>query len=410
MQRTVTMARETKRRIELGRRAAVLGGLALLCRPHLARGWSGVVEARALGARGDGVADDTAALNAAVEAMAPGGGTLRLAPGRYRLTRPLVLRSGITLLGEDATLFCDDGWVIPPAPHLVSFRSLVSNRGWAAERIEDADIAVRGVGFAYEGRQRGDAHALGLRQVRGILVAGCRFRGGGNGTALLACRDSVVEDCTSTGTLNCAYDHWEGTSDGVVRRCHAVCATGYGILFTGQGTAGDNHQHAARLLAHGNVIEGASTAGIWVCSLSQGSQVTDVVLEGNTVHGGGTTPNGIGASGAVHRIAMRSNTITGIKGGSPLFSRPDRWNRPSGIEMTGNIIRDCQPSANTLALVQALGDEVRVTGTRATGGQHRSLVWVDGTGVRLADNRGDGLTSRFKYNAAAARAPVIADP
>lgn len=398
-------------RARLGRRAVLAGGVAaLLARPHIARGWSGTVEARSFGARGDGVADDAAALNAAIDEMAAGGGTLRLAPGRYRLSRPVALRSGMTLLGQEATLFIGREWAAPKPPAPGSKLALVTNRNWGATEITDADMAVRGLRLAYEGEQRGDAHAIEFRRARGVVVAGCAFRGGGNGTAMLACSGTLVEDCTSQGTLNCAYDHWEGSSDGTVRRCHAVCEKGYGILFTGQGTARNDHRAAARLNAHDNVIENPSAAGIWVCSLSEGSSVAQVVLERNTVRGVQAPANGIGATGAMRDIAMRHNTIERIEGGNPLFSRPDKWNRPSGIEMTGNAIRDSTPSASNPALVQALGDRVSVTGLRATGGRYRSLVWVDGSDVRLADNRGDGLTSRFKYNAAVARAPVIADP
>ena len=355
-------------------------------------------------------ADDAAALNAAIDEIAAGGGTLRLGPGRYRVSRPVVMRSGLTLLGEEATLFIDQRWIVAPLPHTISTLSLVTNRNWASAKLTDTEITVRGMGTAYEGRQRGDAHALGFRQVHGVVVAGCTFRGGGNATALLACRQTVVEDCVSHGTLNCAYDHWEGTSGGMVRRSRAVCATGYGILFTGQGTERGNHQAASRLTAHDNVIENPSTAGIWVCSLSEGSSVAQVVLERNMVRGGRVPAHGIGATGAIRDIAMRHNKVEQIEGGNPLFSRPDKWNRPVGIAMLGNVVRDCTPSTNSLALVQASGDRVSVTGTRATGGHYRSLVSADGTDVALADNRGDGLTSRFKYSVAAARAPQIADP
>jgi hypothetical protein len=51
------------------------------------------------GVVGDGVADDTAALQAAIDALGPGGGVVSLPPGHYRTTAPLVVHSGVTLVG-----------------------------------------------------------------------------------------------------------------------------------------------------------------------------------------------------------------------------------------------------------------------------------------------------------------------
>jgi hypothetical protein len=399
----------------LGRRRMLGLVAAALAVPHVARGWSGSVDARTLGLRpGDG--DAAPALQQAVDAMAAGGGTLRLAPGEYRLGRTVRLPSGILLDGPGAVLFEAPGgpggeaWVRGAVEGRISRFALLANRHHAADALTDRDIALRRLTLEYRGPQRGDAHAIAMRQVEGVSVSECRFLGGGNGTAFLSCRETVVERCEARQTLNCAYDHWEGSSDGVVRDCFAHCATGYGILFTGQGTERDNHRDARRLLAQGNVIENPSTAGIWICSLSERSSVHEVALRGNTVRGGAGPCHGMGATGDVRAIVIDANTVEKVEGGNALFSRPDTWHRPRDIAITGNTVRDSTPSARSVALIQALGDRVTVRGNRAFGGRYRSLVWVDGEEVTLADNAGDGLTSRFKYNAAAAKGARIDDP
>jgi polygalacturonase len=59
---------------------------------------------RAFGAKGDGVSKDTAAIQAAIDACAKQGGTVRLVAGTY-LSAPVVLKSNITLqLDKGATL------------------------------------------------------------------------------------------------------------------------------------------------------------------------------------------------------------------------------------------------------------------------------------------------------------------
>ena len=50
-------------------------------------------------AKGDGVTDDTAAIQAAIDAY-PGGGIIFIPTGRYRLTDELVLHSGLTIFGQ----------------------------------------------------------------------------------------------------------------------------------------------------------------------------------------------------------------------------------------------------------------------------------------------------------------------
>src|SRR5881296_3101860 len=76
----------------------------LLC----ALGWSGTAwtqtfNPKAYGARGDGTADDTPAINAALAAVPAAGGVLELSPGVYRITAPIRLAKKIILAGAGFT-------------------------------------------------------------------------------------------------------------------------------------------------------------------------------------------------------------------------------------------------------------------------------------------------------------------
>lgn len=62
-----------------------------------------VVNALAYGARGDGVTDDTTAIQRAIDA-APSGAVVRLPAGVYKLTKPLYLKSHMILRGDGAAL------------------------------------------------------------------------------------------------------------------------------------------------------------------------------------------------------------------------------------------------------------------------------------------------------------------
>jgi polygalacturonase len=60
----------------------------------------GRINVRDHGAVGDGVANDTAALQAAIDAVPAAGGTVYLPTGQYNVTDKLTLRSNLTLLGD----------------------------------------------------------------------------------------------------------------------------------------------------------------------------------------------------------------------------------------------------------------------------------------------------------------------
>jgi len=86
--------------------AGAAGVAALAPRPAAAAG-DGVIDVRRHGARGDGVGDDAGPIQAAIDALPPGAGTVLLPPGVYRLTRPLEIlddathgRHGVRLVGS----------------------------------------------------------------------------------------------------------------------------------------------------------------------------------------------------------------------------------------------------------------------------------------------------------------------
>lgn len=64
-----------------------------------------VVNVKDFGARGDGIADDTAAINAAINSLPTGtigGGTVFLPTGHYKVSSSILLKSGVTLIGASS--------------------------------------------------------------------------------------------------------------------------------------------------------------------------------------------------------------------------------------------------------------------------------------------------------------------
>jgi len=210
----------------------------------------GVFDVRSHGAVGDGKADDTAAIAAAVKACADsGGGQVRFPPGRYL--------SGTVRLASKVTLYLDAGAVLAGTPDLDRYQSfsppaIAPEAGWSrwhralilGDGVEDVAIAGSGTidgnkvfDAKGEERMRGP-HTIILGNCRGatirdveirdsanyavffqgcdrVEVRGVRITGGWDGVHFRGwpgrpCRDIKILDCQMyTGDDAIAGRYWE---------------------------------------------------------------------------------------------------------------------------------------------------------------------------------------------------------
>ena len=98
------------------------------------------VSAADFGAKGDGVADDTAAIRKALDAVASGGGVVHLPAGLYRLSDSLKVPHGVTLLGEGAR------W------ENSATQLIVPTNGFSAVRLGHVS-SVKGLAIVYPNNQ-----------------------------------------------------------------------------------------------------------------------------------------------------------------------------------------------------------------------------------------------------------------
>jgi len=109
--------------------------------PHAQSPVPKAVNAREYGAKGDGVADDTAAIQKALDAIQGAPGVVHLPAGKYRITGPLMVRDGATLLGEGAR------WENAAA------QLLVMEPGFAAIRLHHGS-AAKGLCMSYPNNRK----------------------------------------------------------------------------------------------------------------------------------------------------------------------------------------------------------------------------------------------------------------
>jgi polygalacturonase len=151
-----------------------LAGLLMVGPTAWAEGVWRFCDARAFGAKGDGVTKDTVAIQAAIDGCAGGKGTARLTAGTY-LSAPIVLRSGTTLkLEKGATLLGSQDFRDYPAK--TEFRTAGLQALVSATNATDVTITgegtIDGAGEPWwaEARKVKDAGVMGVNPRPRLVV------------------------------------------------------------------------------------------------------------------------------------------------------------------------------------------------------------------------------------------------
>lgn len=268
---------------------------------------SGALSVLGFGAVGDGMTDDTAAIQAAINAASVAGAVVFFPPGSYRVTDTLnITSSGVTLEGAGphaSQLYCDNGnkdsvylqGLSAPGIYDCHIRNLkfqhVGKTGGAAVRLYRANrVRIENV-LVFDGWNGFDC-----RTVNDVLIAGCvctemlgeygvRFSAPGDNSErsdILTLRDTVVNmmanggdgilwdgfaqtlRCFGMGIINAAYGLRVRNTAGT------VYAPGFGE-FVDLEIDGTNVQ-AVR-------IEGGSVFSFTGCDLFNLATATDAIVE-----------------------------------------------------------------------------------------------------------------------------------
>ncbi len=263
-------------------------------------GVSGVEDVKAHGAVGNGTTDDTAAIQAACNAISAAGGTVYFPPGNYlcRLVRP---KSSTTLTGDGATLTYR-------ATGSAAFDAILA---WGDQ------FTVGGITTA--------------SNFRNIRVTNLRFRGNGDTLGI---------------NENQAMIHFSGVSDATVDNCRFIGMQGDGV-YIGATSNAAQERHNERITISNNTFDGLGHFGRQGVSIIEGREI---LIEGNhfndlcapTMPGAiDIEPNPLDATAIIHNISVRGNTFRNIGGNvgdvaiaipTPSFNNGD----PTGFLFEGN--------------------------------------------------------------------------
>jgi hypothetical protein len=274
-------------------------------------GWHDVTR---YGVKGDGIADDAAAISAAARALPQAGGVLYFPPGHYSVRSSIVLRSGVSLRGA----------------------------GIGVSRISQASGANLSSLVSYPGASF-------------VMVSDLTFDG-----------NKAVNTTRNDGLLN-----FENSADVIVKNCEFKDAVGHSSVGVALRFGGDNK----RILIDGNYVHDAGMAGTKpadgiyfggssvriVNNLVVKASDTGIVYEAvssaaeapsdhgviasNIVR---NTPQGIAVDAAIagtvgSTTAVVGNTVDGVNavnGASIFVFRGARGRAQSAVSVVGNIIRD----------------------------------------------------------------------
>ena len=287
------------------------------------------VSVKDFGAVGDGVTDDTSAINTAITAAV--GKVLVFPPGQYKTSATIILRTNTTIHGYGAE-------VVPISagsfPAYAAINSAVDNTGGVTPASRpilsnenpsggNSNIHIYGLKWTGNATGSGSMHGLHVHKVTGLVVKDCVTYECLSPIAILQSTDVVVQGCNVKGFRNGGIDTWTGCKrvqivdniiDGVAPNSDG---TNIGIFVTSEPTdgAGDaSTYHADDYLVAGNIITNIESHGIWI-------------------GGGDSTLNRV--NDTARRVKVRGNIIRDVAGCGIILERSE------DCVIDGNTLNNC---------------------------------------------------------------------
>ena len=258
------------------------------------------------GAVGDGVADDTAAIQATITAVGIAGGCIYFPKGTYKITSQLVIYdSNIRLVGDgfkNTTI----------AASSASFNMMRTTNGKSF--ISILDLSFLGGATTNATAQYGIiGGTTATDETSNVLIENCRFSNSNNGIVLCSGKYWKVN--------NCYFDTLIGNISGTGYGILSAESSAYG-LFTNNhftGTAG-NGRHAVYMavgcsysIASNNVVNGLDNSGFVMSASSLQPGMVENLICNNIIVGGGTVGTteaaGIYCGGKVSNCVISDNLI-----------------------------------------------------------------------------------------------------
>ena len=320
------------------------------------------VSVKDFGAKGDGVTDDSAAFNAAIESLAQTGGTVFVPAGVYGLGHPVVIdQNNITLTGKGSSSVLkrlpvfDPNGVISAAAILLPDQPLhnitISHLVFDGDHVQPPGISA--------------ASGIWVRQasyvtidsviVRNVKGDGIQLANGANADDHVTIENSLIQgiwrngihvgDASNTVILG---NHIEDTPS---QYWQPSAGSGIDVEVEGQDTNGvgpvPGLPFVDNLLIENNVIErqDTTTAGAGVALQPAYGPISNVTIQGNLISNHQNAVYGVGAPGSYGNVSGLDHvTIANNWVDTPTMQVDGEgillFGGATNLQITGNVIHD----------------------------------------------------------------------
>lgn len=239
------------------------------------------------GAAGDGVTNDTAAIQRALNM----GGKVYIPAGTYLVSSELLVPSDTLVQGDGpaSRLLAAPIWTGTNGAFLINAHGLTALPPGTPIGFPfvEHDIIIRDLQFDYGNSnivQNAAPKAVAMVAVQRATVTGCLFqlRGANNAVAFIGCDTTIVAQCAAYDFINCAWDFWTNPKRGSVINCYAQTATTCQMINFNPDATGMNNAIADTLLVQNcvNVCTGPIVNGSQIepLGLITGGRVRNVIV------------------------------------------------------------------------------------------------------------------------------------
>lgn len=369
------------------------------------------------GASGNGIVDDRAAIQSALDdAYAAGGGIVYLPPGgTYALTDYLYVGSNVTLYAYGATIKATSthGLVrlYQPTDSFTSFNghSNINILGgvWDANAFDGTAGTVKGLVDAFTLGHNRDvtfrdvtiknvscAHAIDITASRNIRVLNCRFLGFKDNTAdqSSSFREAIQLDAALSGSGAVGQFDNTVTQDVLVDGCYFGSSERLGPFGRAVGSHtsvnGDWYDNIQVVNCR---IEGALQEAIRPYAWRR------AVIDNNVISGTGTSsivitgpdPATAGYAIACQMVTVSNNIIEAPATNTPIRVVGYSTARPTGVRIHGNTVIG-SPSTG---IYVSYATNPAITGNTITGSASSSIYAINCTAPQIANNQSIGAVS-----------------
>lgn len=328
------------------------------------------------GADPTGNDDSTLAINAALASLPDSGGELVLAPGTYKFSDHLRVKSNTAISGSGtlkAAPIADwsGPWYFGIVNANANLDDAITNPRITDGETLNADITVRGITIDYSDvvNVNGSHHCIFFFRVARVVIDSVTVLAGQSSVALLACDNTTEINNSYYGFLNCGSDHWSSPRNASVIGCHIETDISAQMVNWNPEYSGPDQTGA---VASGFTMTGCTLvsreASATPCQIEPLRESMETACRDVTITGNVFKNCTVVCRGNVDGIVITDNVFSDLLGDAGAITcHPKGTGIPGSIIVTNNIVRNPQTSSVAVGVIRVVSDKGIMFGNTVLG-------------------------------------------